>query len=150
MLQRGWAHLSRAIRFTPVILAVLVLIGPKAVWGDVLVTASHRVVSVTEVGDGTFEVSFDLTLTNEGTTSLTDVSLHFIPVYFEELVPSSTTLSLGAFSAGSTVRAQWTLVNAYPVSAAPDGRFLFFHGQGLDSFGETVAFSVTADEEAGP
>ena len=64
MLQRGWAHLSRAIRFTPVILAVLVLIGPKAVWGDVLVTASHRVVSVTEVGDGTFEVSFDFPLTN--------------------------------------------------------------------------------------
>ena len=149
MGQRTTVRFARAIIFASIFLSALGLVSPGTSWGDVVVTASHRVVSVTEVGDGTFEVTFDLTLANHGTTSLTGVTLYSIPAYFAELVPFSSTATLAAFSAGSTVNAQWTLITAYLVSAQPDERLLFFHAEGVDAFGQLVGFSVSSEEEVG-
>ena len=50
------------------------------------------------------------------------MSGYTISAYFAQLVPFSGTATPAAFSAGSTVNAQWILITADPVSAQVDER----------------------------
>jgi len=116
---------------------------------DIDVVASHRVLAVTGEADGSYSVTFTVTLENRGATGLADVTLHLRSGYFREVGPERAPVNVDYLGAGSATAVEWTISSYDWVSEEPDYRPMYFDVEAVDDFAASVSFPVVSEEEAG-
>ncbi|MFC6674095.1 hypothetical protein [Marinobacterium aestuariivivens] len=117
---------------------------------DVLVTASHTWVSTQAQSDGSYAVTFDVMLSNQGDTDLSAITLFPIPTDLLVMEPESQPLTLDSLAVSTTANINWTVNTWIPTDEALAELPLLFHGDGTDAFGTTVSFGLVSEREVTP
>ena len=117
--------------------------GQAAMAGEVpTVEASYVWQSSVDNGDGTYAVTFDVTLTNTGIDDLLDLRIGLVDAILPVRIHESD-LVAGDLWFGGTAQFSWTITSYvdWPASLAGDENIMTY-GEATDWFGENIGVAV--------
>lgn len=95
-------------------------------------------------GDGTYAVTFDMTLTNPGPRDLNNLTIDLVDAMLLRVLPHGNSLAAGKLIAGETVQLSWTVTAFSDMPPANAEReVLDMAGRAEDAFGNPVGVVVT-------
>ena len=114
-------------------------------YADIVMSATHTAISSSETAEG-FSSIIELTLSNAGTSSLSDVLLTPIDLpLFPAPEPDGNNLSVESIASGALITVQWTVSTMIPLEAfvmLP----IILQGTGFDLDGTAVTFSLVSNQ----
>jgi len=108
------------------------------------IVASYAWAGSAYSGDGTYAVTFDMTLTNPGPDDLNNLTIDLVDSMLLRVLPHGNSLAAGRLSAGESVKLFWTVSAFSDMPPANAGReVLDMAGRAEDAFGNPVGVVVT-------
>lgn len=118
--------------------------GQAAMAGEVpTVEASYVWQSTVDNGDGTYAVTFDVTLTNLGFDDLLDLKIGLVDAILPVRIHEND-LVVGDLWFGEIAQLSWTVTSYadWPASLAGDENNIVTYGEATDAFGENIGVAV--------
>ena len=128
------------------LLLIATVLTSSLIQAEALIEGQHQLTSSIDNRDGTFSVSFSMSLLNNGIEDYSSLSLIPIPGQHLVIMPENNSLLIGNFPVGTSIEVIWNVITMVPGKMLTQSRPLIFIAQAVNASGYQVNFTVTTHD----